>query len=112
MKVAIIGSRSWTDSAPIEKCVAELPSDTTVISGGARGADQTAARRSKMRGLEVVVFKAKWALYGRYAGLRRNIEMAQACDRCVAFWDGMSPGTRHMISEVKKLGKPVEIITR
>jgi len=36
--------------------------------------------------------------------------MAQAGDMLVAFWDGQSPGTQHMIGCMQQLGKPVVVI--
>ena len=41
--------------------------------------------------------------------LKRNIEMAEACDICIAFWDGFSYGTAHSIAWVTKLKKSVII---
>jgi hypothetical protein len=41
--------------------------------------------------------------------LNRNIEMAEECDECLAFWDGYSYGTAHSISQCTKLGKEVII---
>ena len=42
--------------------------------------------------------------------MRRNHQMAQAGDVLVAFWDGQSPGTRHLIGCMQQLGKPVVVI--
>jgi hypothetical protein len=36
--------------------------------------------------------------------------MAQAGDVLVAFWDGQSPGTAHMIQCMHALGKPVIVV--
>jgi hypothetical protein len=36
--------------------------------------------------------------------------MAQAGDILVAFWDGVSNGTAHMIQCMRQLGKPVVVI--
>ena len=36
--------------------------------------------------------------------------MAQEGDVLVAFWDGQSPGTRHMIACMEQLSKPVVVI--
>jgi len=36
--------------------------------------------------------------------------MAQAGDMLLAFWDGQSPGTRHLITCMQQLGKPVVVI--
>lgn len=36
--------------------------------------------------------------------------MGDYADACIAFWDGVSSGTKHMIEYMKKLQKPVKII--
>ena len=43
-----------------------------------------------------------WDKYGKSAGYIRNTEMAEAGDILVAFWDGKSKGTEHMINIMKK----------
>jgi hypothetical protein len=36
--------------------------------------------------------------------------MAQAGDMLIAFWDGRSAGTAHMVQCMQQLGKPVVVI--
>lgn len=36
--------------------------------------------------------------------------MAEFCDEALALWDGKSRGTKHMITELNRLGKSVEIV--
>jgi len=36
--------------------------------------------------------------------------MAQAGDVLIAFWDGRSPGTAHMVQCMRQLDKPVVVI--
>ena len=55
-------------------------------------------------------FRADWECFGKSAGMRRNHQMAQAGDVLVAFWDGQSPGTAHMVQCMRQLGKPVVVI--
>ena len=56
------------------------------------------------------MFRADWERFGKSAGVRRNHQMAQAGDMLLAFWDGRSAGTQHMISCMQQLGKPVVVI--
>lgn len=44
-------------------------------------------------------------MFGRGAGFKRNVRMAKYADALVAFWNGKSPGTKHMIqtAQNKKL---------
>ena len=44
------------------------------------------------------------------AGMVRNAEMAKCSDALIAFWDGESSGTRHMINFARKRGLDISII--
>lgn len=109
MKVIVAGSRSFTD---YELLCATLDNMkiSTIISGAARGADKLGERYANHRGIPVEQFPAQWDKYGARAGFIRNGEMAENADALVAFWDGLSSGTKHMISVAKAQGLPVEVI--
>ncbi len=68
----------------------------------ARGADRLGERYAKERGYPVRLFPADWEKFGKSAGYRRNAEMAKYADGLIAFWDGRSAGTGHMIYLAKK----------
>lgn len=80
----------------------------TIISGGAKGADSIAEKYAREKGIEFKRFNARWDLFGKRAGYIRNIEMldyaglSDGDSILVAFWDGKSNGTKHMISEAMK----------
>lgn len=40
----------------------------------------------------------------------RNREMLKTADALVAFWDGRSRGTKHMIDIAKEAGIPVRVV--
>lgn len=77
MKVLITGSRNWTDREVIKYHLADLPADTTVIHGAARGADQLADSVARELGFEVIAVPADWTLHGRAAGPIRNQRMLE-----------------------------------
>lgn len=81
---------------------------THVITGGARGADQHAARRALWRGIKVEVYKADWRKDGKKAGPIRNARMLQEGkpDLVLAFSGGR--GTADMVLRAKAAG--VEVI--
>jgi hypothetical protein len=108
-KVAIIGSREWPDYEMVKDYVYSLDEDDVVVSGGARGADQFAEIYARERGLTVLVLRADWDQHGRRAGLIRNHDIINECDRVVAFWDGRSTGTAHSLKLAKEAGKPALI---
>lgn len=112
MRVLVCGSRSWADPEPVRRRLALLPKDSTVIHGGALGADTLAGEAAQRFRLEQRVFRPNWRRFGRRAGVLRNLEMLdQEPDLVVAFWDGRSRGTRHTISEAVKRGIRVEVVS-
>lgn len=73
-----------------------------VISGGASGADSDGEYWAKRSIIPFKIFKADWKKYGKSAGPRRNVLMAQYADAVVLFPGGS--GTESMYQEAKKYG--------
>lgn len=114
IKVIIAGSRKITDYALIKDklnaiLANQLP-DIEIVSGGASGVDSLGERYAKEYGLVLQIFKAEWNKYGKSAGFKRNILMAQYGTYLIAFWDGLSKGTKHMIETAKDNGLIVRIV--
>ncbi len=111
--VIIAGGRDFKDYDLLAKTMNHLLSnvkdDITVVCGKARGADILGEQYAKEHGYAVRYFPADWDRYGKAAGYIRNTEMAQSADALVAFWDGMSLGTRHMIEIAKARGLKVRV---
>ena len=115
MRVLICGSRNWRDRDLIKQVVGALPVGSTVITGGAPGADTIAMQEARLRGLGQQVFRADWVRYGKAAGPIRNQEMLDEGrpDLVIAFrLEGKSRGTDDMIRRAKSAGVPVEVFTR
>jgi len=111
MKLIIAGSRTFTDYQLLCQVLGpERHRISELLHGGARGADRLAFRWAVRHHVRSRCFAADWARFGRSAGVRRNHQMAQEADALVAFWDGKSPGTRHMISCMEQLHKPCVVI--
>lgn len=78
------------------------------ISGTARGADVLGENFAASRCWKVARFPANWDAYGKSAGYIRNEQMAKyaisdnSYGVLIAFWDGKSKGTKHMIDLAKK----------
>lgn len=110
MRVLVCGSRTWDDAVEIAEALKHLPRGSTVIHGGARGADQLAGTVAAKLGFTVETYPADWDLHGRSAGAIRNIEMIETRpDKVVAFWDGRSIGTKHTLDLARKAEIPVEV---
>lgn len=105
MKIAIIGSRGFTDFDLVQRTV-DLTGVTEIISGGARGADALAERLAIEHGIKLTVYQADWKTLGFNAGHIRNSLIVDAADVIIAYWDGVSTGTLDSIKKARKAGKP------
>ena len=57
--------------------------------------------------LTKILFPANWKVYPRIAGFLRNNDMLSIATHLIAFWDGKSSGTKHMIEIAQMKGIPV-----
>ena len=111
MKLIVAGSRTFQDYTLLSSVLGTHRHHITeLLHGGARGADRLAFRWAVRHHVRSHCFAADWARFGKSAGVRRNAQLAQAGDMLLAFWDGRSPGTRHIIGCMQQLGKPVVVI--
>lgn len=115
-RVIIAGSRSFSNYELLkEHCLSLLQEKrrthrVIIVSGHAHGADTMGERFAKEQGLTIELHPAKWRALGKAAGMIRNAEMARASDALIAFWDGRSRGTAHMISFARRRGLEVSVV--
>ena len=107
MKLAVIGSRT-IEYIDLSNYV--FSDVTEIVSGGAKGVDLIAREYAVEKGLLLTEFLPKYDIYGKAAPIKRNREIAEYADECLAFWDGKSKGTRSTINFFEKLGKKVRVI--
>lgn len=85
-----------------------------IVSGTANGADKLGERFAQDYELMVKRFPANWDLYGKSAGYKRNEQMALYAKEdngaLIAFHDGVSKGTGHMIDLARQYGLRVFIV--
>ena len=111
MKVIIAGSRDFDDYEVLRNyCdhVLQNQTDIEIVSGTARGADQLGEKYAIERGYKITRFPADWDK-GKSAGYIRSEEMAKYGDVLIAFWNGMSRGTEHMINLAKQYNLKIRI---
>lgn len=111
MKIIIAGSRDFNDYETLKKVCDFMLSrqdEIEIVSGGARGADKLGESYAKEKGYPIKQFPADWSK-GKGAGYIRNEDMARYGDALIAFWDGESKGTEHMINLAKKHGLKVKV---
>ena len=111
MKVAIIGSRSFNDFDRFNEEMKKIKFKvSTVISGGATGADSLAEAWANTNGIVTEVYLPNWAKFGKRAGFIRNQDIISNSEACIAFWDGKSKGTLHSIELAKNKNIPITVI--
>ena len=113
MKVVVCGSRdgwNWRIRGAIYDRLHELPRASCVMHGGARGVDRLADEFARKLGFFVEEYPADWEQYGKRAGIMRNLKMLdQNPELVIAYWNGESRGTKHMIDAAREREIPVEI---
>ena len=112
MRTIIAGSRTITDREWVFNTLSDMQpylNILSVLSGCANGPDRFGEQWAYSLNIDIEKFPANWDLYGKRAGFVRNIEMAEKADALVAFWDGSSKGTRHMIGKALDHGLTVMV---
>jgi hypothetical protein len=131
-KLIVAGGRDFKDyprlCAQINAMALDIYKDraVSIVSGLAGGADALGKRFGDEHGVLVHEFPARWddltapgaviktnsqgKPYNAKAGFDRNEDMARFADGLLAFWDGRSPGTSHMINFMTKLSKHVRVV--
>lgn len=115
-RIIIAGGRDFNDYNLLKEKVDNLISEKRkthqiyIVSGKARGADSLGEKYANENGLNIMEFSGDWDKHGKSAGYKRNIEMAENADALIAFWDGESRGTKHMIDIAKEKNLPTRII--
>jgi hypothetical protein len=126
VRILVTGSRDWTDGQVIEEALLTAWLDagcppkehTTVVHGGARGADSIADAIARRVGLQVEVHHPVWRQRSRDgvdrgAGVRRNQEMVDAgADVCLAFILNGSRGATHCADAAVRAGIPTRRVFR
>ena len=116
-KVIVAGGRDFADYAYLKEKLDEVFASLgdldshpiEIISGMAKGADTLGIRYAEEHKLTMVLYPANWKKYPRMAGILRNMNMLVTATHLVAFWDGKSHGTKHMIEIAKAKGISVWI---
>lgn len=112
MKVIIAGGRNFNDYEKLcQFCDNALSKQTEIeiVSGTANGADKLGEKYANDKGYPIKQFPADWDKYGKSAGYIRNAQMAEYADALIAFWDGKSRGTKHMIDLAKRANLKVKV---
>jgi predicted Rossmann fold nucleotide-binding protein DprA/Smf involved in DNA uptake len=110
VKVAIVGSRHFSETDRVSDYVNALPRGASIITGSASGVDAAATKAARAKGIPVQVMPASFdELADASRSAARNQRLIDACDVLVAFWDGTSKGTRNTVDRALDSGKEVRV---
>ena len=87
-----------------------------VMNGGDIFSGNPIVDQHEQRGLPMIELMNKvgydYATFGNRAPLLRNLEIIDYSDLVLAFWDGQSRGTKFVIENCRKKGKPCKIFLK
>lgn len=107
MKVAVVGTRDLK----IDNLQDYLPENVTeIVSGCARGVDKIAKEYALNNNIPFKEFSPDFKKFGEAAIYIRNLRIVAYSDLVVAFWNGISGGTKSVIDNCKKSNVPVKVI--
>lgn len=122
MRIIVAGSRTFNRYEYLEDKILKFIkennlklSNIEIISGTANGADKLGEKFAEKHNIKCIKFPAEWDKLGKQAGFVRNTKMANFAIEnnnkgiLIAFWDGKSSGTKHMIETAKKKELEVKI---
>ena len=116
-RIIIAGGRSFSDYKLLKDKLDYYLRDKVrqgyeiiIISGTANGADKLGERYAMERSYKIERYPADWNKYKKAAGYRRNVQMSEVANACVVFWDGISPGSKHMIDIATNKGLPLRVV--
>ena len=101
LKLIIAGGRDFNDYELLLREMSTLPKPDFIVCGMAKGADLLGFKYAKENKIPILEYKPDWDNLGKSAGYIRNKEMAKNASHLLAFWDGKSKGTKHMIDTAK-----------
>lgn len=115
-KLAIIGSRGFSDYGRLCDEIAKLPKPALIVSGGARGADSLGKRYADEHGIPTKIYPAIWRPEGedgpldKGAGFKRNTDIIKEATAILAFWDAESGGTMDSLCKAIMFRKHIRIV--
>lgn len=115
--IIIAGGRDFDDYSFLQsKCLPIIERlmadyDVIIMSGHAKGADLLGERFAEEHGLKFEVYPADWKTHYRSAGFRRNEQMGDVANGLIAFWNGESHGTKHMIEYARSKEVDVNVFS-
>lgn len=113
LSLIVAGGRNFRDKELLYSTLDSMANThgiDEIVCGMARGADLLGKQYANDHLIKLAEFPANWAKFGKSAGYIRNKEMAKYANSLLAFWDGKSKGTKHMIDLAREYKLKVKVI--
>jgi len=123
LRIIIAGGRDFDNyvllKSSVNKIIESLMTSSErieIVSGRAKGADRLGEQYANEVGYPIAYFSADWGNLGKRAGYVRNRGMAKYAmsdgniGMLIAFWDGKSKGTKHMIDLANRYGLVAHVV--
>lgn len=114
MILAVVGSRYFKNyelMRTILNKIDEMQKIDMIVSGGASGADRLAYEYAVSRGITFVCHPPKPEDGYPRKFFRRNIRIANHCEKMIAFPTKSSKGTWHALNSAVKMGKDAFVVS-
>jgi predicted Rossmann fold nucleotide-binding protein DprA/Smf involved in DNA uptake len=107
-KIAVVGSRAFTNYAQLDDTLKKfVNTEDIIVSGGAIGADSMAQRWAKENGHTIIIHHPNYARYGKGATFVRNRQIVEEAKLVIAFYAKERwrvGGTAHSVRVANELG--------
>jgi predicted Rossmann fold nucleotide-binding protein DprA/Smf involved in DNA uptake len=110
MKLAVIGTKQFTDYSQLKSILDSISGISVIISGGAPGTDALTRKYAYKHNIKFLEFPPDYKKYGNEAKHIRDRLIVEHCDKVIAFWDGKCEGTKYTMDYARQQDKPVTII--
>ncbi len=110
MKLAVIGTKKFTDLNFLSLILNQIPNIDMIISGGAAGTDTLAEKYAVQNKIEFLKFPPNYKKYGDKAKHVRDKLIIEEYDELIAFWDGECEGTKYTLDYAEQLGEKIKIV--
>jgi predicted Rossmann fold nucleotide-binding protein DprA/Smf involved in DNA uptake len=110
MRVAVIGSKEFTDYSQLKSVIDSISGISVIISGGVLGTDTLARKYAHRHNIKFLEFSPDFKKHGNEAKHIRDRLIVEHCEKIIAFWDGECEGTKYTMDFAKQQGKPVKVI--
>lgn len=114
--IGIIGSRSRNTQNDLDLCKRAFEDiyekgDSLVSGGCPKGGDKFAELIAKENNIPIKIHYPEWDKYGKSAGFKRNIYIAEDCDILLAIVAAnRTGGTEDTIKKAERLGKKIILV--